>query len=83
MMKKEDLSKAIIDLKYNEISHIIENALNTGLKPLVILDELKDGARAPGGGFIYGTSNIAEYDIPIENIIAFYDTCKKIWKIPN
>lgn len=37
---------------------------------------------APGGGFVYGTSNIAEFDVPLENIISLYDTCRKYGKYP-
>ena len=37
---------------------------------------------APGGGFIYGTSHTAMYDVPVENIVALYDTCRKYGKYP-
>ena len=37
---------------------------------------------APGGGFIYGTSNVAQFDVPLENIISLYDTCKKKGEYP-
>jgi uroporphyrinogen decarboxylase len=37
---------------------------------------------APGGGFIYGTSHYALYDVPLENIINLYYTCKKYGSYP-
>jgi uroporphyrinogen decarboxylase len=37
---------------------------------------------APGGGFVYGTSHYALYDVPIENIVTLYETCKKHGKYP-
>ena len=37
---------------------------------------------APGGGFIYGTSHMAMYDVPVENVVALYDTCRKYGKYP-
>jgi uroporphyrinogen decarboxylase len=37
---------------------------------------------APGGGFIYGTSHMAMYDVPVENILTLYDTCRKYGKYP-
>ena len=37
---------------------------------------------APGGGFIYGTSHMALYDVPVENVVALYDTCRKYGRYP-
>jgi uroporphyrinogen decarboxylase len=37
---------------------------------------------APGGGFIYGTSHYAMYDVPIENIVMLYETCRKYGNYP-
>jgi uroporphyrinogen decarboxylase len=37
---------------------------------------------APGGGFVYGTSHMAMYDVPLENILALYDTCRKYGGYP-
>ncbi|MCW3992341.1 MAG: hypothetical protein NWE79_06510 [Candidatus Bathyarchaeota archaeon] len=37
---------------------------------------------APGGGFVYGTSHYAMYDVPVENIVALYDTCRRYGKYP-
>lgn len=37
---------------------------------------------APGGGFIYGTSHMAMYDVPVENVVTLYDTCRKYGKYP-
>ena len=37
---------------------------------------------APGGGFVYGTSHYAMYDVPIENVITLYETCMKYGKYP-
>jgi uroporphyrinogen decarboxylase len=37
---------------------------------------------APGGGFCYGTSHYALSDVPVENIVALYDTCRKYGKYP-
>lgn len=37
---------------------------------------------APGGGFVYGTSHSAMYDVPKENIIALFDTCRKYGRYP-
>ncbi|MHA2391417.1 MAG: uroporphyrinogen decarboxylase family protein [Promethearchaeota archaeon] len=37
---------------------------------------------APGGGFMYGTSHYAMYDVPLENILMVYETCKKYGSYP-
>ena len=37
---------------------------------------------APGGGFVYGTSHMAMYDVPVENILALYDTCREYGEYP-
>jgi hypothetical protein len=37
---------------------------------------------APGGGFVYGTSHFALYDVPIENIITLYETLKQYGAYP-
>jgi uroporphyrinogen decarboxylase len=37
---------------------------------------------APGGGFVYGTSHQAMYDVPIKNIIELYNTLEKYGKYP-
>jgi hypothetical protein len=37
---------------------------------------------APGGGLVYGTSHYALYDVPIENVIALYETCRKYGTYP-
>lgn len=37
---------------------------------------------APGGGFVYGTSHYAMYEVPVENIVALYETCKKYGDYP-
>ena len=37
---------------------------------------------APGGGFVYGTSHMAMYDVPVENILALYDTCREYGGYP-
>ncbi len=37
---------------------------------------------APGGGFVYGTSHYAMYDVPVENIVALYDTCGRYGGYP-
>jgi uroporphyrinogen decarboxylase len=37
---------------------------------------------APGGGFVYGTSHFALYDVPIENVITLYETVKKHGSYP-
>jgi uroporphyrinogen decarboxylase len=37
---------------------------------------------APDGGFVYGTSHYALYDVPIENIITLYETLKKYASYP-
>jgi len=37
---------------------------------------------APGGGFVYGTSHFALYDVPIDNIITLYETLKQYGSYP-
>ncbi|MEM3040518.1 MAG: uroporphyrinogen decarboxylase family protein, partial [Nitrososphaerota archaeon] len=37
---------------------------------------------APGGGFVYGTSHYAMYDVPIENIVTLYETCRRYGTYP-
>jgi uroporphyrinogen decarboxylase len=56
--------------------------------PFGTLDEVKNEAKkalkhlAPGGGFIYGTSHYALNDVPVENIVTFYETCKEYGRYP-
>jgi len=37
---------------------------------------------APGGGFVYGTSHMAMYDVPVENIVTLYEILKEYGKYP-
>lgn len=37
---------------------------------------------APGGGFVYGTSHFALYDVPIENVITLYETVGRYGAYP-
>ncbi len=37
---------------------------------------------APGGGFVYGTSHYAMYEVPVENIVMLYETCRKHGNYP-
>lgn len=66
--KVESLSQAIINLKYNEIGSIVENALNTGLKPLEILDELKAGLKVIGDKYQNGEFFLSELFIAAETM---------------
>jgi hypothetical protein len=52
--------------------------------PQEVRDETLHAIRhlAPGGGFVYGTSHFALYDVPIENVIALYDTMKTYGTYP-
>jgi len=70
-----------------------EITIDTGISvqktlPYGMVDDVKKEALhamrnlAPGGGFIYGTSHMALYDVPVENVVALYDTCRKYGKYP-
>jgi uroporphyrinogen decarboxylase len=37
---------------------------------------------APGGGFVYGTSHYALYDVPVENVVTLYETCREHGRYP-
>jgi len=37
---------------------------------------------APGGGFVYGTSHMAMYDVPVENIVTLYEVLKEHGEYP-
>jgi uroporphyrinogen decarboxylase len=56
--------------------------------PFGSVDDVKEEAKralsflAPGGGFVYGTSHYAMYDVPIQNVVALYDVCKRYGKYP-
>jgi uroporphyrinogen decarboxylase len=67
--------------------------LDTGISvqrtlPFGTIEEVKNEAKtalkelAPGGGFVYGTSHYAMYDVPVENIVALYETCEKYGEYP-
>jgi uroporphyrinogen decarboxylase len=67
--------------------------LDTGISvqktlPFGTVDDVKKEALttvknlAPGGGFVYGTSHYALYDVPLENITMFYDVCRKYGSYP-
>lgn len=40
------------------------------------------GNLAPGGGFVYGTSHYAMYEVPVENVVALYETCRRYGAYP-
>ena len=56
--------------------------------PFGSVDEVREEAKralrllAPGGGFIYGTSHYAMYDVPTQNVVTLYDICKRYGKYP-
>lgn len=57
-------------LPFGTVNEVKKEAVNT-IKNL-----------APGGGFVYGTSHYALYDVPLENITSFYDVCRKYGSYP-
>jgi hypothetical protein len=53
-------------------------------KPQDVRDETLHALRylAPGGGFVYGTSHYALYDVPVENVVTLYETCREHGRYP-
>ena len=56
--------------------------------PLGTVEEVEEEVRrtfrqlAPGGGFVYGTSHYAMYDVPVENVVALYGACRRYGAYP-
>jgi 5-methyltetrahydrofolate--homocysteine methyltransferase len=48
MVSEEDLKQAIVDLKYATISDMVKEALNSGMDPMTVLDNLKRGLDVVG-----------------------------------
>ena len=87
-VQPECMNQVDIKKKYGD-----KITIDTGISvqktlPFGTVDDVKKEVKyalkhlAPGGGFVYGTSHYAMYDVPIENIVALYDTCKKHGKYP-
>ena len=68
MSIKDGLKQAIVDMKYDEVAGLVEDGLTAGLKPLEILDNLRDGLRIVGDKYHIGEYFLSELYMAAETM---------------
>lgn len=68
MSIKDGLKQAIVDMKYDEVAGLVEDGLKAGLKPLEILDNLRDGLRIVGDKYHIGEYFLSELYMAAETM---------------
>jgi len=68
MTTKDYLKQAIVEMKYEEVSSIVQAALKTGLTPLVILENLRDGLGIVGDKYHNGEYFLSELYMAAETM---------------
>jgi 5-methyltetrahydrofolate--homocysteine methyltransferase len=63
-----DLSKAIVELRYDEIEELVRSALRSGVSPLKILDDLRAGLNIVGEKYHNGEYFLSELYIAAETM---------------
>lgn len=87
-VQPECMNQIEIKQKYGDRITIDTGVSNQKTLPFGTKDDVKQETLtalkylAPGGGFVYGTSHFALYDVPIENIITLYETLKQYGSYP-
>lgn len=65
---KLEVKNAIINFKFNEIGKIVENAIQSGLKPYEIIEELKSGLKTVGERYQKGDYFLSELYLASETM---------------
>ena len=68
MPTKGDLRKAIVEMKYDEVTSLVQDALKTGFTPLVILENLRDGLVIVGDKYHNGEYFLSELYMAAETM---------------
>ncbi|MFB0505043.1 MAG: B12-binding domain-containing protein [Candidatus Bathyarchaeia archaeon] len=68
MSMKDYLKQAIVEMKYDEVTSLVRNALKTGLKPLEILENLRDGLEVVGDRYHNGEYFLSELYMAAETM---------------
>ena len=68
MPLKEDLRSAVVEIRYDEVGNLVEEALNGGLKPLELLDELREGLKIVGEKYNAGEYFLSELYMAAETM---------------
>jgi hypothetical protein len=87
-IQPECMDQRAIKQQYGDKITIDTGLSNQHTLPFGTTDEVKQETLraikdlAPGGGFVYGTSHFALYDVPVENVITLYETLKDYGSYP-
>ena len=87
-LQPECIDQLDVKRRYGSRITIDTGISNQRTLPFGTVDDVKREALramkhlAPGGGFVYGTSHYAMYEVPVENIITLYETCRKYCGYP-
>lgn len=68
MLIKEDLKRAIVDIRYDEVGGLVKDALEAGLKPLEILSELRAGLKIVGDKYQAGEYFLSQLFLAAETM---------------
>ena len=68
MSIKEDLKGAVVDIRYDEVGVLVGDALRAGLKPLEILDALRDGLNTVGDRYQAGEYFLSQLFLAAETM---------------
>lgn len=68
MPLKEDLRSAVVEIRYDEVGNLVEEALNDGLKPLELIDELREGLKIVGEKYNAGEYFLSELYMAAETM---------------
>ena len=68
MSIKEELRRAIVDIRYEEVGSLVDDALKAGLKPLEILGELRAGLDIVGDRYQAGEYFLSQLFLAAETM---------------
>jgi len=65
---REDLKQAVVDIRYDEIGGLVRDALDAGLGPLEVLDELRAGLKIVGDRYQAGEYFLSQLFLAAETM---------------
>ena len=68
MSIREDLTQAVVDIRYQDIRSLVKSALKAGLKPAEILNELREGLKIVGDKYQAGEYFLSELYMAAETM---------------
>ena len=68
MSIKLDLRQAVVDIKHDEIGNLVNNAMDLGLTPLEVLEELRAGLKVVGDRYHDGEYFLSELFMAAETV---------------